>query len=59
LVIFRQKDQITVLPYIGETVSENSVGGKPLQGKELEKKLTLKEVQERAETGANYFRELL
>jgi hypothetical protein len=42
-----------------EIVSENSVGGKSLQGKELEKKLTLKEVQNGAETGANYFHELL
>jgi hypothetical protein len=55
----RHSDQITVLPYIGKTLSENSVGGKSLQGKELEKKLTLKEVQKGAEMGANYFRELL
>jgi hypothetical protein len=42
-----------------EAVRENSVGGKCLQRKGLEKKLTLKEVQKGAETAPNYFREFL
>ena len=44
-VLFRREDQITVFSYIREAGGENSVGGKYLSGKGLERFLGEKRVE--------------